>query len=100
LRAAGLDPDRLTMSPPQPGRDDAIARVADDLRGKARAALAVLKARWAGLAPQFRPALLPLAMVEPYFRAQSGRSLLVEMADVSPLARVLRIGTARLTGRL
>lgn len=100
LRAAGLDPGRLASEPAGPAREEAIARVAGDLRVAARAALATVRARWETLPRQLRPALLPLVMVEPYFQAQSGRSLLVEMTDVSLLARVLRIGAARLTGRI
>jgi phytoene synthase len=100
LRASGVDPARLTEAPVQPGLKDAVAQVADDLRALARAALASLRGRWQGLPRQLGPALWPLVMVEPYFRAQSGRSLLVETADVSPLHRALRIGAARLTGRL
>jgi phytoene synthase len=100
LRAAGVDPARLAEAPAQAGFEDGIVRVAGEMRERARSALAMLRGRWRHLPPHARPALLPLVMVEPYFRAQSGRSLLVEMADVSPLSRVLRIGVAHVTGRL
>ena len=100
LRAAGLNPAQLAAAPAAPEREQAVARVTAELRGTALESLAAVRSQWETLPRQFRPALLPLVMVEPYFQAQSGRSLLVEMVDVSPVARVLRIGAARLTGRL
>jgi hypothetical protein len=39
-------------------------------------------------------------MIEPYFKAQSRRRLIAEMADVAPLSRVVRLAMANLTGRI
>lgn len=100
LKEAGLDPAGLGESPPARDTLLATARVADGLRARSREALAAVRGQWRVLPRRLRPSLLPLAMVEPYFRAQSGVMLLVEMADVSPLTRAMRIGAAHLTGRL
>jgi phytoene synthase len=101
LHGAGLDPARLTEAPISAAAEAAVARVAGDLGDLARAALRVARDRARALPKGARVALLPLAMVEPYFRAQSGCRLLVEMTeDVSPLARTGRLGWAHLTGRI
>ena len=100
LRAAGLEPERIGASPPPTEALTAVARVAAELQQMSRDALGDVRARQRTLPRRLRAALLPLAMVEPYFRVQSGRSLLVEMAEISPLARATRIGMAHLTGRL
>jgi len=100
LRVAGLDPDLLGASPLPDSAVAAVAQVAAELGDLARQALAEARGHWRSLAARQRAALLPLAMVGPYFSAQSGRTLIREMADVSPLRRVVRIGWAHATGRL
>ncbi len=100
LRAAGLDPARLTETPPASGRDRAVSQVGAELSAKARTALVTIRGRWGALPRPMRTALLPLVMVEPYFHAQSGQALLGAIADVSPLRRAWRMGIAHLTGRI
>jgi phytoene synthase len=100
LRAAGVDPAALASSPVPEAVHDAVRRIARDLEAEALAVLVAVRARWAALDRRHRAPLLPLVMVEPYFRAQSGRQLLVEPVEITPLGRVMRIGFAHLTGRL
>jgi 15-cis-phytoene synthase len=100
LQAAGMDPALLAADPLPPGCEAAVRQVCDALEVRARAALAQLRSRWLEIDRTWRVALLPLAMVEPYFKAQSGRQSVLDMRDVSPFARVVRIGMARLAGRV
>lgn len=99
LQSAGLDPRQLTSSPVPPEVHDAIRQIARSMAEKALDTLARARRQMPRLDRRFRPALLPLAMVEPYFRAQSTRRILVEPVDVAPVKRVVRIGLAHLTGR-
>lgn len=98
LRAAGVDPDTFSAKSTTPEVKAGVERVATDLAAMARAALAQTRPHIHALPRPMRAALLPLAMVEPYFRSQSGRSRLEHMAMVTPLARIVRIGVAHLTG--
>jgi phytoene synthase len=71
------------------------------LAGGARAA----RARCLACAPRSRGgivAALPLALVEPYLRALENErhDPLQELADITPLGRVARLGWMRLSGRL
>ena len=100
IRRAGADPNGLAGQPLAADVELALRCVTADLEAKARAALADVRAKWRDLDRASRIALLPLAMVEPYFRAQSGRRSVLELRDVSPFERVVRIGLARLTGRV
>jgi phytoene synthase len=100
LKANGGDPAALGVVPVMPETETAIKAVAAELEADARRALAVVRGQWRGLDRRLRPALLPLAMVEPYFRAQSRRRAPLDWADVSPLGRVGRIGLAYLAGRV
>lgn len=100
LRAAGIAPDALGAQSRMPEVIAGVERVTDDLALMARAALREVRPLIKALPRPMRAALLPLAMVEPYFRSQSGRSRLGHMGQVSPLARVVRIGMAHLTGRI
>lgn len=100
LKVAGIDPQELTARPASPVLNDAVRGVARAMAGDARDALMRARAQARQLDKAQRTALLPLAMVEPYFRAQSSRKILVEPADVSPARRVVSIGLAHLTGRL
>ena len=99
LRAAGVEPDALGAEAKTSAIIAGVDRVAADLATMARGALAEVRPRMAALPRPMRAALLPLAMVEPYFRSQSGRSQLGHMGLVTPLARVVRIGMAHVTGR-
>lgn len=99
LRAEGLDPDGLARQPHSAEVTAAVTRVVADLTALARTALAEARERSADLSRPMRAAMLPLAMVEPYFRSLSGRPPLDHMAGTSPLARVVRIGMAHVTGR-
>ena len=106
LWAAGFDAKQWpalskTGQDADTGREaEAARRLREGLQAGAQAAHAKVRARCRSLPRTVRPALLPLVMVEPYFRAQSGRSHLATAPDASPLGRVLRIGTAHLTGRI
>lgn len=100
LRAAGVEPNALGAVPASANLAGGVERVADDLAAMAREGLRRVRPQFRTLPRPMRAALLPLAMVEPYFRSQSGRSRLENMGQVTPLARVVRIGMAHLTGRL
>ncbi len=100
LKVAGVDPSVLTAEPLSHDSEAAVRAVCDALEMRARAALADVRAQWPTIDRRWRAALLPLAMVEPYFRAQSGRQSVLEPCDVSPIARVVRIGMARFAGRV
>ena len=79
-----------------------VERAAKDLEDRARDALAAVKAGLIGHPGRICAALFPLAMVEPYFKAQKrpGFRRLEHIAEVLPLTRVWRIAGARLTGRI
>lgn len=100
LRAAGLDPDALASRPAPPEIAAGVARIVADLTQIARTSLAQAKPLIEELPRTMRTAVLPLAMVEPYFRSQSGQAHLDHMVEASPLTRVVRIGLAHVTGRL
>lgn len=99
LRAAGVDPALLASRPAEQGVNEAVRRVADELGRDALDALSRARELSVKLEKRYRSVLLPLAMVEPYFRAQSSRRILVEAAELSPMGRVVRIGLAHLMGR-
>lgn len=100
LSAAGVEPEQLAANPALPTVGDAVRRVADELAAEARSALAMVRTQARQLDRRYRTPLLPMAMVEPYFRAQSLHRILVETVEVTPLRRVTRIGLAHMTGRL
>ncbi|MEZ5818411.1 MAG: squalene/phytoene synthase family protein [Hyphomicrobiaceae bacterium] len=100
LRAEGIDPARIAAKPVPQDVDEAVRQVQRRLEDEARERLSRVRKAWIDLDRRMRPALLPLAMVEPYLRAQSRRQILVEPAEISPLRRVASIGLAHLTGRL
>jgi len=100
LKAAGIEPVQLVSQPIPPDVVDAVRRVADAMAKDALEALSRARAQARRLDRRYRPALLPLAMVEPYFQAQSFQRILVETVEIAPLRRVMRIGLAHLTGRL
>lgn len=100
LTRAGISPDALGGDPVAAEVAAAVEAVAEDLRGIARLALDEARAGMRRFPRQVRVALLPLAMVEPYLRAQSGGESLGSMVTVSPLTRIVRIGLAHVTGRV
>ena len=100
LRRAGIDPATLAEQPPARQTSIAVQQVAEELKVQALEELAAVRFKARKLSRLQRTALLPLVMVEPYFRAQSGRALLEEMIEVSPLVRCIRMGVAHVRGRL
>jgi phytoene synthase len=94
-RGAG-DPRAL---PPREAQSAARTLIAD-LAQEARDALREARAA-AGGNDRIVPALLPLALIEPYLQAleSPGHDPLSELADISPLARVWRLWRARQRGR-
>lgn len=64
--------------------------------------VAAAKSQFGKVSPAVRPALLPLALVEPYLSAScsQGHDLTRELADVAPLTRVWRIWRTHMSGQL
>ena len=79
-----------------------VETAAKILEGRAWAALAEVRSGLARHKLQVSAALLPLAMVEPYFGAQKGAGFhrLEQIAEVLPLTRVWRLAKARLMARI
>ncbi len=100
LRQAGVDTTALVASPPPAALDAALSPIVTDLAAIARTELAKVRAAWPALTPAARAVLLPLAMVEPYFRLLRHQPRLDRMAQVSPLSRTARIGLAYLMRRI
>lgn len=69
---------------------------------EASRALAEFRGADGGLDVQARPAFLPLSLVAPYVHAilAPQRDVLLEIADISPLSRVIRLWFARWRGRI
>ena len=89
------------------GADEGVARGAarelSALLGvEARAYLARFRGDQARLGGGELAAFLPLCLVEPYLQAalKPGRDVLLELADISPLSRVVRLWFARWRGRI
>jgi phytoene synthase len=72
------------------------------LAREARASLASVRSGLKGQARAFTTALLPLALIEPYFRAlqKPGYDPSRDIVDIAPLARLWRIARAHWTGTL
>lgn len=86
---------------PGQGQDTAAREGLAMLRQEARSALATVRAAMHALEPGSSPAFLPLAMVEPYLRAQERMAdPLHDVADVAPLTRVSRIWWANMRSRI
>jgi phytoene synthase len=100
LEAAGIQPLQLASQPPAADVENAVRHIAKAMAEDGMSALSRARALTRRLETRFRPALLPLVMVEPYFRAQSKHRILAEPVEISPIGRVIRIGLAHLTGRL
>ena len=102
LPAAILDPARdPRMLDPTEAREAArglIARLEDD----AQRALAEFRKEQVHLANGLFAAFLPVSLVAPYLKAVVAprRDVLAEVADISPLSRVMRLWFAHLRGRV
>jgi phytoene synthase len=72
------------------------------LAQEAGAALAAVRRQLTGKTQDFTTALLPLALIEPYFRAlqKPGHEPSRDIVDIAPLARLWRIARAHWTGAL
>lgn len=79
-----------------------LTETATQLQGEARAWLAEAQVRFKAAPPGVLPALLPLALVEPYLKAfeRLGERCVTTEARVSPLTRVWRIYWAYRRGRI
>jgi phytoene synthase len=98
LADAGIPRARLLAG--EPG--SAIDQVVNDLVAEARRELSAARAAARAVPRRARPALLPLALVEPYLRAceRPGRDPVRDVAELVPLSRVARLALAALTGRM
>lgn len=83
---------------PEASAREAVAALA----AAARAARGQLIDRSGPFSPQLIDAILPVALVEPYLRALQGarHDPLRDLADISPLGRVVRLAWARFRGRV
>ncbi len=91
-------PEARVPTPPDTDWRPQIAWLARE----ARASLASVRSGLKGHARAFTTALLPLALIEPYFRAlqKSGYDPSRDIVDIAPLARLWRIARAHWTGTL
>jgi phytoene synthase len=99
LLAKGRDPLGFAEKPGSESAGDANA-TARQLLQSARAWLAEARQLAAGTPRAIKPALLPLALVEPYLTALEGLGPDIERvrADISPLSRVWRLWRASMRG--
>ncbi len=79
-----------------------VMTATQNLVREAREFLASAKPAFASASPELQIAALPLALVEPYFRAlqRPGRDALRQPADISPLNRCVRLWLARWQGKV
>lgn len=91
-------PEARVPTPPDTDWRPQIAWLACE----ARASLASVRSDLKGKARAFTTALLPLALIEPYFRAlqKPGYDPSRDIVDIAPLARLWRIARAHWTGTL
>ena len=102
LQQAGVTPEVLEQRPVPPATEAAVEMIARGLEIRARAALEQARSEMAGMDRAALPALLPLAMVEPYFAAQNqkGYRRLTQVAEPAPLTRVWRLWRGHRRGRI
>jgi len=102
LDEAGVSGHDLAVRPVPAATAEAVARASAVVRARARQDLAEARTRLASLGAAARPALLPLATVEPYFAVQERHqsAALNRVADLSPLGRFWRLWRAHRTGRI
>lgn len=96
LAEHGQTAEALTARPVTPALATAIDACGDALRRRGRVELSLAHAALSRLGPAAHVALLPLAMVEPYFLGQERIRLqaLERVADVTPLGRMWRLWRA------
>lgn len=72
------------------------------LSSEATAALGEFRAGQSGLKPGHFAAFLPVCLVQPYLRSivATGRDVLTDVADISPLSRIARLWFAHWRGRI
>ncbi len=102
LAAAGVGPESLDRPPFADATRIAVERTALDLETTAREALEKVRPAMRATPRRQRSALLPLAMVEPYFSAQKKKEFrrLDQIADVTPLSRMWAMSRIWMSGRL
>ena len=102
LAVNGVTPQMLAARPFTPLVRKGVGAARAGLEEMARTALAEVRAAGPQIGPGGNAALLPLAMVEPYFALQKrvGAQLLEVMVEVRPLARAWHIGRCHLLQRL
>ncbi len=101
LEAQGVQPGSLSTRPIAPETAARLEAAARELEGHARTALREARRTLATENPEGLPAILPIAMVEPYFAAQKRRTFrrLEHVIEVLPMSRFWHMGLARLRGR-
>ena len=97
LARHGVTRGQLTERPFAAAAIDGVRRAVEAMQAKARASLAEVRSATIEVRSGRDLALLPLAMVEPYFAAQNrvGFNPLEHMAEVLPLRRVWSLAQAR-----
>jgi 15-cis-phytoene synthase len=102
LHEAGVTLEALEQRPVTPATEAAADMIARGLEVRARAALEQASAELANMDRAALAALLPLAMVEPYFAAQNrkGYRRLTQVAEPAPLTRVWRLWRGYRRGRI
>lgn len=101
LTEAGVSPEALEQRPLAAGIEAAVETIAGGLELRARAALDQARLALAGVERAAWPALLPLAMVEPYFAVQNrkGHRRSTEVVEPTPLTRLWRLWRGQRRGR-
>lgn len=94
----GADPRHLPLA----GAQSAVRAANSALAGAASAQLADARRQLANLPRPLIAAFLPLALVEPYFRAlqKAGHDPIWHTAEISPIERATRLWLARFTRRV
>lgn len=93
---------RSPIPPPQTDSEASWAAAAEPTIRAARTWLQEARSRAADAPPELLPALLPLALVEPYLAALQGLGpdIVRQEADIFPLTRVWRLWRASILGRV
>ena len=101
LAEAGVSPEALEQRPLAAGIEAAVETIARGLELRARAGLDQARLELAGMGRAALPALLPLAMVEPYFAVQNrkGYRRLTQVVEPTPLTRLWRLWRGHRRGR-
>lgn len=101
LAEAGVSPEALEQRPVSAEIEAAADLIARGLELRARAALDQARLELAEVKRAALPALLPLAMVEPYFAVQNRRGYrrLTQVVEPTPLTRLWRLWRGQRRGR-